>query len=217
MAKARFLAQAPLREAIIDLRVILPKDVAADDLANLGSELVGRYPARNEKISLTGEFQLAGEKGIVSSTAGHTRLGYMFSSTDETQVVQFRMNGFTFSRLAPYTDWDHVFPEAMELWKRYLEIARPLKIVRIATRYVNDMRFSLPLELSDYLAAPPPQPPGIPDEVIGFLTQLAVLDAESGSKVNIVQTSREIKLEEVSIILDIDAFQDGLSTVRCSG
>lgn len=211
MATARTLAHAPLREAIIDVRVLLPKGVEANVFSDLGADLAERYPNRTDQNSVTGEVRLGGEEGFVARKSGQTHIGYMFRSGDGSQVVQFRTNGFTFSRLAPYTDWEQVFPEAMELWKRYLGLARPTEVVRLATRYVNDMRFPLPMELADYLTAPPPQPPGIPNEVIGFLTQLAVRDPERGFKVNIVQTIGELRPDEVSIILDIDAFQDGLA------
>lgn len=211
MAKARSLANAPLREAIIDLRVISQKGLEVDALMDLGPGLSDQYPNRTDQMSVTGEVRFGGEEGMVARKSEHTRIGSMFRSADGSQVVQFRTNGFTFSRLAPYTDWEQVFPEAWRLWGRYVELARPVEVVRVATRYVNDMRFPLPMELADYLTAPPPQPAGIPSEVVGFLTQLTVRDPNSGSKVNIIQTIGELRQDEVSIILDIDAFQDGLS------
>src|SRR5680860_235133 len=211
MAKARPLANAPLREAVIDLRVVLRNGVQVDALADLGPGLSESYPTRNDQMSVTGELRIGGDEGLVTRKSEHARIGYMFRSVDGSQIVQFRTNGFTFSRLAPYTDWEQVFPEAMRLWARYVEIANPVDIVRIATRYVNDMRFPVPLELSEYLTAPPPQPPGIQGDVIGFLTQLTVRDMETGSKVNIIQTIGEQSSDQVGIILDVDAFQDGLT------
>ncbi len=211
MAEARPLGKAPLREAIIDLRVLSRKGIDVDSLANIGSEFADRYPRRSDQMSVTGELQLSSKEGLVARTAEHIRIGYMFHSEDKSQVVQFRTNGFTFSRLKPYTDWEQLFPEAMELWSRYVELANPDRVVRLATRYVNDMTFPLPMTLSDYLVAPPPQPPGVPGDVIGFLTQLAVRDPSSGSKVRIIQTIGELRQDTASIILDIDAFQDGLS------
>ena len=41
--------------------------------------------------------------------------GYVFTSADGKQVVQYRLDGFTFSRLRPYTRWEEVFAEAQKV------------------------------------------------------------------------------------------------------
>src|SRR4029077_18354423 len=88
------------------------------------------------------------------------KIGYRFSAADGRQLVQFRLDGFTFSRLAPYTQWETVFEEASRLWRVY-ETAAPLEEVsRIAVRYINllPLPASKVQDFSPFLTAPPPVP-----------------------------------------------------------
>ncbi len=46
-------------------------------------------------------------------------VGFQFWAKDLKQVCRFGLDGFSFSRLRPYSDWDSSFPEAMRLWSIY--------------------------------------------------------------------------------------------------
>lgn len=46
---------------------------------------------------------------------------------------QIGIDGFTFSRLAPYESWDRMEQDAWVVWKRYVEGLKPLGVERIAT------------------------------------------------------------------------------------
>ena len=63
--------------------------------------------------------------------------GYLFTSVDGRQVVQARLDGFTFSRLKPYDKWESLRDEARELWQHYVQIASPETVTRVALRYIN--------------------------------------------------------------------------------
>src|SRR5438094_288898 len=53
---------------------------------------------------------------------GQRSEGFFFSSVDGRQVVQARLDGFAFSRLKPYKDWDHLRAEAKRLWRDYVDV-----------------------------------------------------------------------------------------------
>jgi len=63
--------------------------------------------------------------------------GFRFWSPDRQQVFQVRLDGFLFSRLTPYTEWEQWQPEARRSGDRYCSVVRPRSVVRIAVRYVN--------------------------------------------------------------------------------
>ena len=65
--------------------------------------------------------------------------GYLFQSADEKQVVQFRTDGFSFSRLKPYTSWDSVKLEASRLWQLLSDATKPQLVTRLAVRYINSI------------------------------------------------------------------------------
>jgi uncharacterized protein (TIGR04255 family) len=77
-----------------------------------------------------------------------TEDGYMFLTSDGKRILQARLDGFTLSQLKPYGTWEALRDEAKELWARYVEIARPERVNRIALRYIN--RIDLPLPISDF-------------------------------------------------------------------
>ena len=101
----------------------------------------------------------------------------------DAAVAQFRVDGFTFNKLEPYTTWENVFGEAARLWQIYAQTAQPLEIARLAVRYINRLRLPGPAELGQYLEAPPVLPPPIPQAVREFLTRIIVEDGNGASAI----------------------------------
>ncbi len=121
------------------------------------------------------------------------------------------VDGFTFSRLNPYTNWDEVFSEAWRLWDLYVDASKPLEVSRIAVRYINRMLFPLPFtNPEEYLKAPPMTAPGWPTEMSAFLTRVIMSEAGSEVSVNVIQALEpQIPAQSVvALIFDIDAFED---------
>lgn len=207
MVEPRHLSRSPLREAVIDVRVTPIEGVDPGTFRQLKGALGGDYPVVQNQLFVEGQLTV-GTENVVNSSAKSGLLGVMFRSSDEKKVVQFRVDGFTFSRLAPYTNWDEVFPEAMKHWEAYRTQANPQSVVRVAVRYINDLRFDVPLEPAEYLTAVPAVAPGLPKEVVNFLSSITVRDSETEAFVTINHSFGGIINEkEASIILDIDAYK----------
>ncbi len=102
MASPRHFDHAPITEAIIDLQVKLPKDFEVEQLATLKDKLRDRYPKVEEHRLIRGTFELKAGKPT-SQSADLGLRGFFFRSGDPVNVAQFRIDGFTFSRLRPYT------------------------------------------------------------------------------------------------------------------
>src|SRR5262249_17590152 len=101
MAKPRHLKNAPITEALIDIRVKLPAGVDVPRLRSLQQRIADKYPQEQERRAWQAQFDLRpGEPRI---TQGQEEIeGYNYIATDKTTVVQFRLDGFAFSRLKPY-------------------------------------------------------------------------------------------------------------------
>src|SRR6516165_7350370 len=88
-------SKAPITEAIIDLRVKLPESVTLSELEHLQASEHDAYPTR-KKIRLAHGLIEVGE--AVATSARSIELGFMFTSPDEKQVFQGKLDGFAFSR-----------------------------------------------------------------------------------------------------------------------
>src|SRR5207253_4384748 len=102
-----------------------------------------------------------------------THIGYTFTSSDGLQAFQSRLDGFTFSRLAPYNGWESFCSEARRLWNIYREVTQPQAVTRAAVRYINRLDLPLPIrDLKDYLRTVPEVSPDLPQGLSGYFMQL---------------------------------------------
>jgi uncharacterized protein (TIGR04255 family) len=138
-------------------------------------------------------------------------IGLRFTSSDEKQVLQLRRDGFTFSRLAPYTDWEQVFAEATRLYRLYEGVARPQEVTRPAVRYINRMLFP-EAEVGDFgpfLTVPPRFPSDGAVFLTGFFNRVQLQEPDSSIAATIIQTVQQTPPEPgtVPVILDIDVYE----------
>lgn len=208
MAAERHLERAPIKEAIIDFRVTLPENVTIEDLDRGFAALESDYPVRSELTQ--GSFGIRIDKGQTVSTSMEQSIGgYRYATADGTQVVQFRLNGFTFSRLEPYHTWEQMKQEAERLWLIYVENSTPVKILRAATRYINVMPIPLPFgEFGNVLTAPPQIPDGLPQGVSSFISRIVSRNNNIDATAIVTQAFDTIDNNHAPITLDIDVFAD---------
>src|SRR2546425_1000400 len=208
--RVRHLKNAPILEALVDFRVTLPKDVDAERFRALAEAVGDRYPIveamHSYQASIT--FQPGTGKPMDARTAEVHPGGYVFRSSDRLNVVQFRVDGFTYNRLRPYTSWDELRPEILRLWGLYQRAARPETCSRITARYINRIDVPWGGELSDFLTAPPILPEGFPDILTGFITRIIIHDPEPDVFASVTQASQvQMDPQSASIILDIEAYR----------
>ncbi len=205
MAIHRHLKNAPIVEAIIDLRVNNPSSFGVTDFLSLKEDLQKEYPIVEDRRLVEVGGKIEG-KQIEQTIIDKGITGYFFKTSDSKNVAQFRIDGFTFSRLSPYSEWETVLSEAKRLWGLYSSKCLPELITRIAVRYINRLDLPLPIEdFADYLTAPPLVPDSLPQGMSQFLTRVVIHDADIMA--NIVQTMKSSpKTEHIGVILDIDVF-----------
>ena len=205
------LSKAPIVEAAIDFRVKLPADFKLDAFQTMRSHLATEYPGFEEQQIVQQMIRPQPGSAAEVSTRFSGTHGYRLISGDGKNVVQLRRDGFTFSRLTPYTKWEEVFAEAWRLWSLYVEAAKPLEVSRIAVRYINRMVFPWPFSNpEEYLKAPPMTAEGWPVEMSAFLSRVVMHDADSDVSVNVIQALEpQIPGQGgVALIFDIDAYDD---------
>jgi len=135
--------------------------------------------------------------------------GYVFKTSDEKTIAQFRVDGFTFNRLRPYTSWEELFPQALDLWYLYSRVSGPEVITRLAVRYVN--RITLPagaITFETYLRAAPVIPLELPQSISSFLTRVTISDPQTDIAAHVAQALEANTSEQhLIVILDIDAYK----------
>jgi uncharacterized protein (TIGR04255 family) len=207
MARPRdHLKNAPIVEAVIDIRVLRELAASPDTFAGLTSSIGQRYSQVGSIHSLEARFGIESGKELPPAQR-RADLGWRYQAGPE--VVQFRVDGFTFSRLEPYTNWDEVFGEAFRLWGIYLNLARPKQLSRIAVRYINRMTVIGSRNIGDFLAAPPMLPKPVTPIIRDFLTRIHVEDKPRNSAAVIVQALEpQFDPNVMSLLLDIDAYNE---------
>lgn len=199
--------RAPITEAIIDLQVRPREGVTLSEIEGVRSGEEGLYPDAKKFAVAHGQFEV-GERVVASAQQEHT--GYVFASADRKQLMQSRLDGFTFSRLAPYETWESFRDEARRLWALYRERTSPAEIRRVAVRYIN--RFDLPgpqVELKDYFRTSPEISSDLPQSMSGFFLRVVIPQTDLKGQLLINQTIvPSLKPDVASVVLDIDVFRD---------
>jgi uncharacterized protein (TIGR04255 family) len=209
MAEYRHLTNAPITEAVIDLQARLSTNFQVSSFLPLKQELYNHYPGFRQRRFISGGFGFERDRPIIKTAENSGVDGYIFTSEDNKCAVQFRKDGFTFSRLKPYTNWGNVYSEAMRLWGIYLDKAKPTAVTRVAVRFINLLQIPLPInDFTDYLTTPPGIPRETPQIVRSFFSKVVINDNEKGLDANIIQAlEKGIGTDNANIILDIDAYK----------
>jgi len=212
MARPRsHLTRAPIVEAVIDFRVSRSEGIVSDDFSGLTSSIGQQYGPPSLLRSLEARFGV--ERGqAVAPIQVEAPVGWLYQAHAEKMIAQFRVDGFTFSKLEPYTTWPEVFGEARRLWSVYTQVAQPIQVSRVAVRYVNRLRLPTPSDLAEYLSAPPILPPPIPQRMREFLTRVVVEVPERSLSAILILASETLMGDPstIQVLLDIDAFREKL-------
>jgi uncharacterized protein (TIGR04255 family) len=212
MTQPTHLANAPIVEAVIDLRVRM----AAEFSVQMFAGLLERFgPGYKEPAPLT-QVQMSFEATLVDAPKGKVVnlgiSGFRYERSDGKRIALFQKDGFTFSHLAPYTNWEEFFSEAAYLYSLFFEIGHPEEVTRVGVRYINQLLLpeAEATDFSPWLTAPLPFPKGIDAILTGFLTQIQILDPGTGVAARITQTIQPPSATpgQVPIILDIDVFEE---------
>lgn len=205
MSESTVFPNAPITEAILDVRAELPEKVRLEDLATFQNSIRDRFPKKRERFSAGFQFsQVAGVSGTQPKLDG-----YLFESLAEKKVVQARLDGFTFNKLKPYENWEAFRKESSELWNLYSQIAQPTKITRIALRYINRIEIPLTLKnLEDYILTLPKIAPNLPQAVAQFLLRFVIPNTEIEANAIITLALEKATDQGIPLIFDIDVSRD---------
>lgn len=206
------LSNAPIVEAVIDLRAKPSVPWDQEVFQKRLKEKLPDYPTAQPQRRFQGEFKAEAGKPFEQRVVDLGWTGLLFRSKNEPNVAQFQKDGFAFSRLKPYHNWQTFEAEALRLWNTYVELAKPEAIERLGVRFLNRMLFPADgFRLDDYLKDSPQPLPTLGLIRAGFLHVDTLRMPQTGYVVNLVRTEQpaEVTSAGIPIILDIDVFVHG--------
>ena len=162
---------------------------------------------------MMGRVQGQFEGGQLKATAKQDQLGYAFVGGEGKHVAQFRVNGFSFSRLAPYQTWQQLRNEAKTLWESYRQIVgAALPVVRLGLRYVNQLDLPQPVrDFRDFIRSYPEISSDLPQQLAGFFMQVQIPQEDIGAMLVLSEVMvPPARPDVVSLVLDIAVFMQGL-------
>jgi uncharacterized protein (TIGR04255 family) len=160
--------KAPIVEAIIGVELAeMLGDDSLNALKEFGVQLQPSYPTSEDMRLGEYEFRLGSQPKQTD-----THIGFFFKSGDGRQVVHARRNGFGFSRLAPYQNWDQFFEEAKRTWSLYRRAIGPSSLSRWTVRYINKLVWPEGERMGKYLRIYPQIPDDLPQEIQGCFMRL---------------------------------------------
>jgi len=199
-------SRAPIREAVIEIKVALPLTINLADLAKVQLGHEQAYPVHGTMAEHG--FKYNKREGL-SIPEAPKLAGHLFRSQDGKQIIQCYLERFAFGRLEPYEGWEPFCHEARRMWDVYRSIAHPERISRIAVRYINRIDIPLPIsDFKDFLRTGPEVSPSLPQGLSGFFMHLEMPIGELQGMLLLNQTIvPPPDPSVVSVILDIDLFR----------
>lgn len=200
---SRHYNKAPIREAIIDIRTEGSPSLAPTNFSKVTPP--SGYKERQELMLGQVSGHLAA--GQLTATAKQDPLGYAFVGGEGKHIAEFRVNGFTFHRLAPYQTWEQFRTEAKLLWDLYREVASQ-PINRFGLRYVNQLDLPMPIrDFRDFVRSYPEISTDLTQQLSGFFMQVHIPQQDLGAMLILNESLVPPSSPDiVSVILDIDVF-----------
>lgn len=201
------LERAPIREAVLDIKVDPREDITSEVLATFVEGVKNDFPERRPIQSFQAEFEVSSGAAGVRSIPPQL-LGTICWNDAKTRAVQGRLDGFTVNHVQSYESWTVLRQQAWALWRQYVEIVKPTKVVRCALRYINRLELPVLVDMAANLQTRPEVAPELPQLVEDFFMRVVVPFSDS-RKASITQASEPLLEPESTtrgLILDIDAF-----------
>jgi len=202
------LNNAPITEALLDIRLTPSNDIDLDALSRIGEQEEDTYPTKKNQFEYRGKIEL---KDKVTQTEVDTPklMGYQFHAADSLSLFQTRLNGFTFNKLSPYESWETFRAEASRLWEIYKKNTNPISVDRIALRYINKIQLPSKFVLENYFNTYPLISKEITESNYeNIFMQLTITDESIAASANISQAIEKLPGDsKVLYVFDIDVFK----------
>jgi uncharacterized protein (TIGR04255 family) len=207
MAKQEHLKNAPVIEAIFGIQADASKNWDAETVEPWLLQAFSDFPQIQEQRQFVNEISLAPGKKLKSNTSVRAVEAFLLRQDDGSSAIQVRRDGFSYSQLAPYPDWEKFVAAGLQNWEIYrdrFEVSSPHNVF---VRFVS--RVSYPkvenFRLSDYFVSSPSAPDGTDWTIASFRDNRVYFPHGSKFKIesNFWPTGTDKNQDVYSFILDL--------------
>lgn len=208
------LKNPPIVEAVLNIECDMPPNLELRALEGPAKKaFLPQYP--KFKATFVKEHLLEAKLEVEPRVSVKQSLyGLQFFQADEKQLVQLRLQGFSFNRLAPYSTLDDYLSEIERTWSLFVHLSSPVQTKFVQLRFINRILLPAPdgkLDLDEYFRICPKLPDEERLSFVGFLNQHSAVENETGNHVNIILTAQPAENGKLPIIFDITATR-GITT-----
>lgn len=210
------LSRSPLIEAVIDWQAHANKPLDTQTLKEELSRQLPEYPTIHVHyehgigipLETSGQPDISGE--VIHQKEWK---GFRLQNESKTRVVHFTKTGVAISSIGGYESWDTFYPEALNLWSIFQELAEPTSINRLGVRYINKVQLEERQDVSTYLNIVPQNSFGLPLERNSFFYQETYQVPGYPYGVEWVCTQQS-EVDKQFLIVDIDIFISDLVNIE---
>ena len=209
-AKYENLKNPPAIEAVFDIAV--QENDAADTNFFIAEDaaIKQRFPVREELKVFEGAFQIG---GTMATQATNRPLGYLYRTDDGKELIQLRLNGYSYNKLAPYNGWSNFLNAALTYWEQYRMMKSDLKITRIGLRFINVLNIPMSLQKKKLFNVSLKKPSksnlgSMSDVSYRYTTEFS----DFGCKANVQFGKLNPNAAQASYLLDIDVYNTDIAS-----
>jgi uncharacterized protein (TIGR04255 family) len=169
------------------------------------------YPGEPQQQNLIqAEFQIGQVPANPEIALKQATTRLLFQSADGKKLVGVGHDVLSIHSLQPYEGWEDFSQRINESFQAYLEVSKPVGVIRVAVRYINRIVISgnQDIELNDYFNVYPQYPDDIPVKMSGFLTRTESTYEDTPIGLKITLSDAIGSPSQAVFILDLEVFQD---------
>jgi uncharacterized protein (TIGR04255 family) len=152
------LKNPPIVEAAIGITVSKLPDSTLEKLKDLAATTVTGWNYGTPQKVTQNSFEMKVVDGQSTAVTRDEPLGWQCDSADKLYRVQFKLDGFAFSRLGKYDTWESFTAEAKKLWNMYFSAIGPIEVSAYGVRYINKVFIPEGVNVAQYLRVYPKEP-----------------------------------------------------------
>lgn len=155
------LTNAPVVEALVVFQADASTTWDSQDIRSLITEPFKDFGIVQEQRSFQGHFVMEPGKEPETNTTVSPIEAFILNRADKTEAIQIRRDGFAFSQLKPYPDWETFISSAMRHWETYRGLMNIESTHNLSIRFINLLSYpSEGFKLSNYFRNSPQRPEG---------------------------------------------------------
>lgn len=208
MSQYSVFSNAPIVESVLDIQFEQSDGMCLEKIETFHNSIKDRFPNVEKKATSKAHIKIS-EQGPAIDGSSIDWVGFRYDSPSDKKIIQAKLDGFSFNKLKPYENWEVFSSEARELWERYSEIIQPIRIKRIALRYINRIDIPLPVnDFKEYILTIPEIAHSLPQGLSNFFMRLEIPKPDINAMAIINEVMDQMTVPQIlPIIFDIDVFK----------